>query len=279
MLYRTIWVEYPVNMELIATDRINVVHCPVCGLSERQPFPFLATNVRKHVAVWYEPIPDPNIDADVVLFRQHYGDGSFFVKAPRIKSWEEFKSFLIELDKRPDAPPTIGDFVRLRQGMRSAHAEAAKSRRPSTTSNPIATLRAWVAKFRRAYTTFQLGRQPGRIGWPAEDTIGTGTDRNKKLSETSSAPVGPITKLVQAISTWDREQARIALAIFAATIFMDRVPLESLFGKGAKLETAIGRLTVGQMKVLYSIMKEVAPGDGDYDGAGGPQGNTSIGGT
>jgi len=255
-------------MELITTDRINVVQCPACGFSEKQPFPFLATNAGKHVAVWYEPIPDPNIDADVALFRKHYGDDCFYAKAPRIKNWEEFKVRLIELNKGSDVPPTTGDFVKVRQGMRSAYAEATISRRYSTISSPITALRAWVAKLSRGYTSFQLGRQAGKMGGAAESSIGTGTDRNKKPSKSSSAPVSPLTKLEQAVSTWNREQARIALAIFAATIFAERAPLESLFGKGAKVETAIGRLTVSQLRVLYSIMTEIVPEDEDADRAG-----------
>lgn len=258
-LYRTIWVEYPENLDLIATDRINVVRCPACGLSERQPFPFLATNVAKHVAVWYEPIPDPNIDVDVALYRQHYGDDSYFAKAPRIKNWEEFKSRLIELNKGPDVTPSIGDFFRLRQRMRSAHAEVVSLRRHSTTSRPVGTFGTWIAKLRRSFTSEQFVQQTEKTDWARAGALGTDTDGGEKLSKTSPAQVNPITKLDQAISTWDRGQARIALAIFAATIFNDRTPLESLFGKGAKIETAIERLTVGQLRVLHSIMTEIAP--------------------
>ena len=93
--------------------------------------------------------------------------------------------------------------------------------------------------------------------------------KSKDRTKSSSVSVNPITKLEQAISTWDREQARIALAIFASTIFKDRAPLELIFGKGAKVETAIGRLTVSQLRVLYSIMTEIVPDDGGGDRAGG----------
>jgi membrane glycosyltransferase len=82
-------------------------------------------------------------------------------------------------------------------------------------------------------------------------------------SKSPSPPTSPISKLEQAISTWDREQARIALAIFAATVFKDRAPIESIFGRTAKVETAIRRLTGGQLRVLYSILTEIAPDYGD----------------
>ena len=83
-LYRSIWVEFPEYMDLIQNNKINVVHCPACGFSEMPPFPFLATNVKKKIAVWYEPIPDRNIDSDVALYRRHYGEDFYLANAPRI---------------------------------------------------------------------------------------------------------------------------------------------------------------------------------------------------
>ena len=130
MLYRTIWVEDPENMDLVMTDRINVVRCPACGLSEQQPFPFLATNAGKKFAVWYEPIPDRNIDADVAHYRKHFGDDYFLARAPRIKDWAEFKKHLLELNQGRSVRPTIEEFSKLNRGMRSANAEATPSPTP-----------------------------------------------------------------------------------------------------------------------------------------------------
>jgi len=258
MLYRTIWVEYPEDMELIMTDTINVAHCSACGLSERQPFPFLATNVRKNVAIWYEPIPDRNIDLDVELYRKHYGEDYFLARAPRIKDWTEFKAYLIELNKAPDIPHTVGDLARLKKRMQSAFAKATKPQRVSKSSNLIASLRIWAGKLRRACTPLRV-----RL-----------SVRTKIASERLSSPVSPITKLEQAVSTWDRGQARIALAVFAVTIFEDRTALEFLFGKDANVETAIRRLTVSHLKVLHSIMAEIVPDDGSGDRAGRQSANT-----
>ena len=228
-------------------DKINVVHCPTCGLSERQPFPFLATNTGRKVAVWYEPIPDQNIDADVALYRMHFGDDYFLARAARIKDWADFKQCLIELSKRPDVHPTVEEFAALKQEIRSARTQRAGSRQDST------TFLSQIASFCRRRTRMSFfTRIKARVD-----------------GKVSSNPVNPITKLEQAISTWDPEQARIALAVFASTIFEDRTPLETLFGKGAKVETAIGRLTVGQLRALYSIMIEIVP---DGDRAGGWRG-------
>jgi hypothetical protein len=79
-----------------------------------------------------------------------------------------------------------------------------------------------------------------------------------------SQPVNPLTKFEQTISTWDPQQAKTALAILAATVFQNREPLESLFGKGAKVEAVIRQhITVGQLRVLHSTMKELVPDFGD----------------
>jgi len=234
------------------TDGINVVRCPACGLSEKQPFPFLATNARKKVAVWYEPIPDQNIDSDLELYRKHFGNDYFLARAERIKNWAAFKQRLIDLNRRPDANPTVEEFVRLKQGMKSGYADATKSRQNFSASRLIASLKTWATKFLRANTSPQL--------IPPSGEKRAGVD-----SKCSTEPVNYVTKLEQAISTWDRKQGRIALAIFAAMILDDRVPLETIFGKDAEVKTAIERLTVGQLRVLNSIMAEIIPDDGDDD--------------
>ncbi|MGP8174781.1 MAG: hypothetical protein ACLP7O_09565 [Terracidiphilus sp.] len=67
-----------------------------------------------------------------------------------------------------------------------------------------------------------------------------------------------LSKFEKTILTWDREQARIALAVLA-TGHGDRGPIESIFGKGATVRTAIERLKVSNMKVLASTMMEIYP--------------------
>lgn len=103
-LYRTIWVEYPDNRALIFNNAINVVTCSQCKLSQRVDFPFLATNVQRHIAVWYEPYPDEQIDIDVNLYRRQFGPDHFFAKAPRIREWEAFKQTLVKLETAAPQP-------------------------------------------------------------------------------------------------------------------------------------------------------------------------------
>jgi len=78
---------------------------------------------------------------------------------------------------------------------------------------------------------------------------------DRKQSERS---LTALSKFEKTILTWDREQARIALAVIA-TGHGDRGPIESIFGKGATVRTAIGHLTVGNMKVLVTTMEEIYP--------------------
>jgi Zn ribbon nucleic-acid-binding protein len=181
-LYRTIWVEFPEHMDLIEKDQINVVHCPACGFSEMPPFPFLATNVRKKIAVWYEPIPDKIIDSDIELYRQHYGEDSYLANAPRIKSWEEFKMCLTQLNGRPEAPHTLEDLYKLKRGMQSAFAKVNSSKQRSISPGFIALLRAWGLNGFWAHPSVRLVRQAAKMGWVAAGVVTTDGYRNTKLS-------------------------------------------------------------------------------------------------
>ncbi len=98
-LYRSIWIEFPENMKLILSDEINAGTCPSCKSRFHVPFPFLCTNVKKGVAVWYEPHHDPEIDKDMVLYIKEFGPNSFYAKAPRINNWLEFKKVVHELQE------------------------------------------------------------------------------------------------------------------------------------------------------------------------------------
>jgi len=97
-LYRTIWGEMEENRELVMSDRINVVTCPVCGEVIRIRFPFLYTNAVKQFAVWWEPFHDPTIDTMSDGFASLSGKDGYLASAPRIEDWEEFKKAIIKLE-------------------------------------------------------------------------------------------------------------------------------------------------------------------------------------
>jgi hypothetical protein len=77
-------------------------------------------------------------------------------------------------------------------------------------------------------------------------------------SKTSEQPSSAFARFEQAISSWDPGQAKIAVAALAAIVKKDREPLESMFGKGASIRTAIGHLTVGHVKALNSALEGIA---------------------
>ena len=79
-------------------DRINVFSCDKCKHTERLEYPFLCTNVKKRLAIWYEPYHDAQIDADVEMYRKHMGANSFYAKAPRIADWDAFKAKFLEME-------------------------------------------------------------------------------------------------------------------------------------------------------------------------------------
>jgi CpXC motif protein len=115
VLFRSIWVEHPENRALILTDQINLFQCDKCKHRERLEFPFLCTNVPRGVAVWYEPYPDAQIDADVEEYRKHMGPDSFYAKAPRIANWEAFKAKYLELEAagpQPSQRPQVSKEMR-----------------------------------------------------------------------------------------------------------------------------------------------------------------------
>jgi hypothetical protein len=105
VLFRSIWAEDPENRSLILNDQINLFRCDNCNHRERLDFPFLCTNVGKGLAIWYEPYPDAQIDADIEQYRKHMGANSFYAKAPRIADWETFKATFLELEA---AGPQLG---------------------------------------------------------------------------------------------------------------------------------------------------------------------------
>jgi len=116
-VFRSIWVEVPENLDLIMNDKINFVTCPACGLAGNLPFAFLATNASKQVAVWFEPIPDLQVDEDARQYAKHLGGGNFFATAPRIRDWMEFKKTLSRMNAGPLVPATPEDLAKAARAM------------------------------------------------------------------------------------------------------------------------------------------------------------------
>lgn len=101
-LFRSLWVEDPENRRLVTDDGVNAVTCPHCKTTTRLEFPFLCTNVRRRIAIWYEPYHDSAVDEDVKQYAKHFGQSSFYAVAPRVRDWKEFKAKLMELETFSD---------------------------------------------------------------------------------------------------------------------------------------------------------------------------------
>ena len=97
-LYKTIWGENPKNRELVLNDKINVVTCPSCQEVIWIRMSFLYTNAIKQFAVWWEPFPDPDIDAMSAGFAAISGNDGYLASAQRVKDWEEFKRTIIQFE-------------------------------------------------------------------------------------------------------------------------------------------------------------------------------------
>lgn len=61
------------------------------------PFSCLCVNVKKGIAVWYEPLPDRHIDEDIENYKRSMGASSFYAQAPRIREWNKFRDEVIKL--------------------------------------------------------------------------------------------------------------------------------------------------------------------------------------
>ena len=110
-LFRTILIENPKNRDLVLTDKVNFITCPVCEWAGRVEFPLLCANVNKGFALWYEPYHDPEIDKDIAQYAAQFGKNSFYALAPRIKDWGEFKKKLIEMEESASRNPPVRPFI------------------------------------------------------------------------------------------------------------------------------------------------------------------------
>jgi Zn ribbon nucleic-acid-binding protein len=128
-LYRSIWIEYSENRKLIFDNKINLFTCQKCGHSTSVPFSLLATNIKKHIAVWYEPYPDTDVENDIKLYAQHFGAGSFYATAPRIKDWEEFKKKIIELEGKEEVKSDLAISPEMQDKMRGFIGSIKKQRK------------------------------------------------------------------------------------------------------------------------------------------------------
>lgn len=129
-MYRSIWGEDPENRELVMSDAVNVAKCRACGLEIKIAASLFYTNAPNTFAVWWEPNPDPQIDADRDGYIKLGGPNCYLAAAPRVKEWNEFKNTILKFERGElkGGPLTFsGDL----QGAFKAMADASRSKRKS----------------------------------------------------------------------------------------------------------------------------------------------------
>jgi len=158
MLYRTIWIENRENRKLVFDDKINVVVCAKCKLRTKLEFSLLCTNVKEHIAVWYEPHPDPDVDKDMKDYAQHFGASSFYATAPRIRDWKAFKEKIVELEQRTGMKPAAKLSPEMQSKMRG-FLDHLKEQQAQKKQAGVNALLAWWrsrTKLFRAWAFFSL---------------------------------------------------------------------------------------------------------------------------
>lgn len=154
-LYRSLWIEDPKNIRLIYSDTLNLVVCPSCGNSSRLEFPVLCTNAKKGVAIWYEPYHDSAVDKDIQQYAAHFGPNSFYAQAPRIRSWEDFKKKVEELEGTPASrEPSMDRSSQMHAGLRGFIDRIAKDSSPSSYPQWLGHLRSPTSRIWYALLPF-----------------------------------------------------------------------------------------------------------------------------
>lgn len=130
-LYRSLWIEVPEYRELVFGDKVNRVTCPYCGDEFHVPLALLCTNSPNNIAVWYEPLPDSQIDQDALLYAKLNGASSFLATAPRVANWDEFKEMILKFESgeiigNPAGKPDFQELARLARQQSGNHRSSPK---------------------------------------------------------------------------------------------------------------------------------------------------------
>lgn len=159
-VYRLLSVEDPHNLDLVLSDRVNVITCPKCNNPVRVNASLFCANVLNKFAIWYEPFHDPQIDVDCRSYSVAMGPDNFYSKAPRIADWGEFKRKLHELATTPpsiqEEPRSIGDNSTLDLTTLIIHPSKKSERDCSSKQNKWTQEFRFTEKILRAITSFIL---------------------------------------------------------------------------------------------------------------------------
>lgn len=91
-VYRTVWGERKEFRDQIASDKINLVQCPVCNASIHCASSLLYNDTDTRFAIWWEPKHDADIDSAIAFWKDKFGADFYLCNALRIQDWHEFKA-------------------------------------------------------------------------------------------------------------------------------------------------------------------------------------------
>lgn len=214
-LYRTIWIEYPENRKLIFDDKINVVTCPACKSKTKLPFPFLCTNVKEQIAVWYEPYPDADVEKDVQQYAKHTGPRSFYATAPRIQDWHAFKEKIIELEQQTGMRQAAGLSPEMREKFQG-FVQSLQEKQKSSPAKPVAEVINYKAG---AYCQLKLASRERVLISCAQTGI--------KIIKLGLGGLIP----TKTVAEWPFAQIEAAVLIFADESNPSQHPLEAIKNK------------------------------------------------
>lgn len=98
-LFTTIRAANAPERALVFNDEAIKPTCTHCGHSV--PIANLSIyyhDATKGFALWYEPVPDPAIDAQMEAFKKGPMGGGYLANAARISDWEEFKATILKYE-------------------------------------------------------------------------------------------------------------------------------------------------------------------------------------
>lgn len=99
-MYRKVLVKSGVGIgvEQIFDDSMNMISCSNCSFNKRANNAIFYHNIDKFFGVFYEPIPNKDIDGIIAEFNKPSGPFpnlfTYLETAPRVNDWETFKKMI-----------------------------------------------------------------------------------------------------------------------------------------------------------------------------------------
>ena len=117
-IFKTLWIEFPENRELVFKNSVNLVTCTGCGSPIKIETPLLCTNIKMNFAVWYDPRHDEHVTEEIRKYVKVLGADTYFATAPRIPDWEDFKSTLLKYEQgvivnKPLTRPNMDNLINM----------------------------------------------------------------------------------------------------------------------------------------------------------------------